>query len=204
VQEAKLRADIAKDYRSAQSTVDMMLDPTSGVVAAVREVRNLSSSQKEAITGLSAYIPSLQPSSRQADTKMGNLLGKATEMGKNLASLSGAIGQMAVQEWNIVRDLIAKLELEGMEPADLDDQLDIIEAQALRAAEVTRRAYEDQYAEEFQRYGNRFRLIDSPPRQRTETSTEARLPRVRTDAQWRALKPGTLYIAPDGQTKRKR
>ena len=157
-QEAKLRDNIAKDYKAAQSTLDMMLNPVSGVVAAVNAVRKLSPDQKEAITGYSGYIPTIRESTKTADTKIKNLRGKVTEMGKNVASLAGAIGQMAVQEWKIVSDMIANLDLEGMGAKDLDDQLDIIEAQARRAAEVTRDAYENQYVEEFARYPNRFKL----------------------------------------------
>ena len=158
VQEAKLRANITKDSKAAQATLDMMLNPVSGVVAAVEAVRNLNADQKEAITGYSAYAPTVFGSTKTADTKIKNLRGKVTEMGKNVASLSGAIGQMAVQEWKIVSDMIASLDLEGMGAKDLDDQLDIIEAQARRAAEATRDAYENQYVEEFARYPNRFQL----------------------------------------------
>lgn len=157
-QEVKLRDNIAKDYKSAQSTLDMMLNPVSGVVAAIDNVRKLSDDQKEAITGYSGYLPTVYASTKTADTKIKNLRGKVTEMGKNVASLSGAIGQMAVQEWKIVSDMIANLDLEGMGAKDLDDQLDIIEAQARRAAEVTRDAYENQYVEEFARYPGRFQL----------------------------------------------
>jgi hypothetical protein len=111
---------------------------------------------------------------------------------------------MAVQEWRIVSDMIASLDLEGMEAADLDDQLDIIEAQARRAAEITRDAYENQYVEEFARYPGRFELKMPGAAPAKRQTNESRLPRVRTDAEWRALKPGTLYVAPNGETKRKR
>lgn len=204
IQEQKLRENISKDYKSARSTVEMMLDPKTGVVGAVDAVRRLSPSQKEAITGYSGYLPSITPSSRSADTVMKNLRGKVTEMGKSAASLTGAIGQMAIQEWRIVSDMIASLDIEGMEPADLDNQLDIIETQARRAAEITRDAYENQYAEEFQRYPGRFQLPSSTAAAPKQRANERNLPRIRTDAQWRALKPGTLYIAPNGETKRKR
>jgi hypothetical protein len=160
-QEAKLRANITKDYKSARSTIDMMLNPVAGVVAAVNNVRKLSPDQKEAITGYSGYLPTMYASTKSADTAIKNLKGKVTEMGKSVASLTGAIGQMAVQEWRIVSDMIANLDLEGMGAADLDNQLDIIEAQARRAVEVTRDAYENQYVEEFARYPGRFRLPDA-------------------------------------------
>jgi hypothetical protein len=202
-QEAKLRDNIAKDYKAAQSTIDMMLNPVSGVVAAIDGVRKLTDAQKEAVTGFSAKIPSVTASSRNADTKLNNLKGKATEMGKAAASLTGAIGQMAVQEWRIVRDMIASLDLEGMEPSDLNDQLDIIEAQARRAAAITQDAYENQYVEEFARYPGRFQLkTPGAPAPRAQ-SNEARIPRIRNDADYSRLKPGTLFIDPNGQTRRK-
>lgn len=160
-QEAKLRDSITKDYKSARSTIDMMLNPVAGVVAAVNNVRKLSPDQKEAITGYSGYLPTIYASTKSADTAVKNLKGKVTEMGKSVAALTGAIGQMAVQEWRIVSDMIANLDLEGMGAADLDNQLDIIEAQARRAATVTRDAYENQYVEEFDRYPGRFRLPDA-------------------------------------------
>jgi hypothetical protein len=158
VQEARLRGNIAKDYKSAQATVDMMLDPTSGVIAAVNAVRDLTPDQKESVTGYSGYLPSVTASSKTADTKIKNLKGKVTEMGKAAATLTGAIGQMAVQEWRIVSDMIANLDIEGMGAKDLDDQLQIIESAARRAAATTQDAYTNQYAEEFERYPNRFQL----------------------------------------------
>jgi hypothetical protein len=204
VQETKLRDNIAKDFKAAQSTLDMMLAPDTGVVAAVDAVRKLSPTQKEAVTGFSGYVPSVLPSSRSADTAIKNLQGKVTQMGKATASLSGAIGQMAVQEWKIVSDMIAALDVTGMEPADLDNQLDIIEATARRAAQTTRDAYESQYAEEFARYPGRF-ILKEPARVRTTPGKKAEtaIPRVRSDADYNRLKPGTVFIDPNGQRRRK-
>lgn len=204
VQEAKLRDNIAKDFKAAQATLDMMLAPDTGVIAAVDAVRRLSPDQKEAVTGFSGYVPSVLPSSRGADTALKNLQGKVTQMGKAAASLNGAIGQMAVQEWKIVSDMIAGLDVTGMEPADLDNQLDIIEATARRAAQTTRDAYENQYAEEFARYPGRFILKEPAKIPVTQgRKAEGSLPRVRTDADYARLKPGSLFIDPNGQRRRK-
>jgi hypothetical protein len=158
VQEAKLRDNIAKDYKSAQSTIDAMLDPVSGVLASVKAVRDLTPDQKEAITGYSGYLPSVTDTSKTADTKIKNLVGKVTALGRDLASLSGAIGPMAVQEWEIVRKQIADLNVNEMNAKDLDNQLDIIEGAARGAANRVRDAYTNQYFEEFERYPNRFQL----------------------------------------------
>ena len=160
VQDAKLRANISKDFNAAQTTLDAMLNPVSGVMAAAEAVRNLSPEQKEAVTGYSGYVPSVTDSSKTADTKIKNLLGKVTELGKAQASMSGAIGAMAVQEWTIVRNMIANLDVNGMSARDLDDQIDIIVSAAQGAANRVRDQYLNQYAEEFDRYPKRFQLKD--------------------------------------------
>lgn len=198
-QEAKLRSNIAKDYKSARSTIEMM----DGVSRAVNDVRNLSPDQKEAITGFSGYAPSILPSSRSADTKLKNLQGKVTEMGKAAASLTGAIGQMAVQEWRIVSDMIASLDVTGMEPADLDNQLDIIEGQAKRAASITRDAYENQYVEDFARYPNRFQLPEPSAAAPKAAPRGGKNYPVLTPDQVRKAPKGTTFRTTDGRLMRK-
>ena len=204
VQEAKLRATITKDYKTVNDSLDQMLNPVTGVVAAVNGVRKLSQSQKEWLVGKTNYLPSLTDAGQTADTRLGNLTGKVTQMGKVLASLGGAIGPMAVQEWNIVRGFIAELDPAKMSPKALEDQLDIIEAAALGAAERISDAYNNQYIEEFARYPGRFEIKGPTQTPVKKNPAESQLPRIKTDAQWNALKPGTLYIAPNGETKRKR
>ena len=198
-QEMKLRDNIAKDYKSARSTIEMM----DGVSRAVNEVRNLSPDQKEAITGFSGYAPSILPSSRSADTKLKNLQGKVTEMGKAAASLTGAIGQMAVQEWRIVSDMIASLDVTGMEPADLDNQLDIIEGQAKRAASITRDAYENQYVEDFARYPGRFQLPEAGGTASQGAPKAGQKYPVLTPDQVRKAPKGTTFRTTDGRLMRK-
>lgn len=203
-QEQKLRATITKDYKTVNDTLDQMLNPVTGVVAAVNNVRKLSKSQKEWLVGKTNYLPSLTDAGQTADTRLGNLTGKVTQMGKVLASLGGAIGPMAVQEWNIVRSFIAELDPAQMSPKALEDQLDIIEAAARGAAERISDAYNNQYIEEFARYPGRFEIKGPTQTPVKKNPAESQLPRIKTDAQWNALKPGTLYIAPNGETKRKR
>jgi hypothetical protein len=198
-QEAKLRSNIAKDYKSARSTIEMMDD----VARAVNDVRNLSLDQKEAITGLSGYTYSILPSSRSADTKLANLKGKVTQMGKAAATLTGAIGQMAVQEWRIVSDMIASLDVTGMEPGDLDNQLDIIEGQARRAASITRDAYENQYVEDFARYPGRFQLPEAGGTASQGAPKAGQKYPVLTPDQVRKAPKGTTFRTTDGRLMRK-
>jgi hypothetical protein len=65
---------------------------------------------------------------------------------------------MAVQEWSIVRQMVAETDPVKMGPDDLDNQLELIRATAIGAAERIKDAYENQYVEEFARYPGRFQL----------------------------------------------
>jgi hypothetical protein len=158
LQEAKLRDNITTDYKAAKATIDQMTSPKTGLTAAVDAVRKLSRPQKISLTGYSNYFPSITSGAKAADVAYGNLVGKITEMGKTLASLGGAIGPMAVQEWDIVRKMVAETDPVKMDPDALDNQLEIIRATAIGAAERIKDAYENQYIEEFARYPGRFQL----------------------------------------------
>lgn len=138
------RDAVAGEYKKAQALLNKTYGK-AGIVDAVNAVRNLSRSQKEAITGYSAYAPSVFASSKDADTAIKNLKGTVTELGQQAATASGAIGPMAVQEWKIVADMIANLELEGMSAEGLDRQLSIIEEKANNAARLTQQAFAAQY-----------------------------------------------------------
>ena len=145
---------VSKDRSSAETTVSTMND----VIKAVKDVQDLSESQKGSITGLASKLPNLGTEARTAQTKFNNLKGIVTQMGKRAASLGGALGNMAVQEWKIVSDGIASLDTTNMNPKDLNDQLDIIAAKANAAAARTKDAYERQYEDLNTKYKGRFAL----------------------------------------------
>ena len=153
-QERKLRNDIANDYKSVNATIDQM----NGVISAAKSVSDLPESTKEAIAGWSGKAPSFLGSSREGDRRWRNLEGKITQLGRQAASLSGAIGSMAVQEWKIVRDMIANTDITNMTVDGLNRQIELIESQARGAMSRVRDAYERQYQEEFGRFGDRFKL----------------------------------------------
>lgn len=138
------RDALAGNYKKAQGLLDKTYGK-AGIIDTVNDVRNLSRDQKEAITGYSAYAPSVFASSKDADRVVKNLKDTVTELGKDAASASGAIGPMAVQEWKIVAGMIANLELEGMTAEGLDEQLNRIEAKAKNAARLTQQAFDAQY-----------------------------------------------------------
>jgi len=156
-EERKLRNEIAKDFQSVNATIDQM----NGVISAAKEVTELPEDTKKWISGWTGYLPSYQAETRTGDVKLKNLKGKVTQLGRQAASLSGAIGSMAVQEWKIVSDMIANLDEKGMNPADLDRQMALVEAQAQGTVNRIRDAYQRQYIEEFDRFGDRFKLPET-------------------------------------------
>lgn len=146
-QAIKLRTDVAKDYKSATTTLAQM-DDLLDSIDAVKTAPGLS-----AATGyIGKYVPSIpEGKAAQAETRIANLRGKVTALGKATAAMSGAIGSIANQEWKILADQIAALdEVKGKGP--LLEQIDLVEQQAVGARERIRDAYEKTRSEDFQRF----------------------------------------------------
>jgi hypothetical protein len=159
-QEKRQRTEVVKDRKAAMTTIDAMDD----MLGAVNGVRELSPSQKDSITGIRSYGFPLTQSSQTATTKLENLKGKVISLGKQIASVGGAIGSIASQEWNILSSQVASLKTEKMSAKDLDDQLDIIEGMAKRLVNRVRDSYTTQYEELNTKYNGRFSLdYDKPP-----------------------------------------
>jgi hypothetical protein len=166
-QKRKRQTEVAKAYTQTQGLINKTYDPKEGVIALARKIKSLSRDQKEAITGFSNYVPSIRESSREADTLFGNLKGVITAAGKDAAAASGAIGPIAVQEWKIVADQIANLDLVGMTPAALDAQMDRIIRQVSNATNLAGQVYDIQYSDDVKEYPD-FKLRGIPPA-RTKT-----------------------------------
>lgn len=146
-QTIKLRTDVAKDYKSATTALSQM-DDLLNSIQQVRTAPGLS-----AATGYTGkYLPSRsEGAAAQAETRLANLRGKVTALGKATAAMSGSIGSIANQEWKILADQIAVLdEVKGKEP--LLEQIDLVETQAKGAIERIRDAYEKTRAEDFERF----------------------------------------------------
>ena len=162
LQKLARKTELAKAFSKTQTLLDKAYNPKEGIITLANKIKMLSDDQKEAITGFSGYLPSIRESSREADTLIGNLKGVVTALGKDAAAASGAIGPMAVQEWKIVADQIAKLDLEGMTPAALNAQMDRIIEQVSNATKLAERVYNIQYGDDVKQYPD-FKLRGTPP-----------------------------------------
>jgi hypothetical protein len=155
-QAIKLRTDVAKDYKSATTTLAQMEDLLDSIEK-VKTAPGLS-----AATGYTGkYLPSFsEGKAAQAETRLANLRGKVTALGKATAAMSGAIGSIANQEWKILADQIAAIdEVKGKGP--LLEQIDLVEQQARGAIDRIRDTYEKTRAEDFERFPQ-FRDLPAP------------------------------------------
>jgi hypothetical protein len=156
------KSEVAQAYSKAQTLIDKAYNPKEGIISIANKIKMLSPDQKEAITGYSGYVPSFRESSREADTLFGNLKGVVTSLGKDAAAASGAVGNMAVQEWKIAADMIANLDLANMTPRALDAQMDRIIEQVRNATNLAERVYDIQYGDDVKQYPA-FKLRGTPP-----------------------------------------
>ena len=155
-QTIKLRTDVAKDYKAATTALSQMDD----LLDSVDKVK--TSPGLSAATGFTGkYLPSFsEGAAAQAETRIANLRGKVTALGKATAAMSGAIGSIANQEWKILSDQIAALdEVKGKGP--LLEQIDLVEQQARGAIARIRDTYEKTRSEDFERFPQ-FRDLPAP------------------------------------------
>ena len=155
-QTIKLRTDVAKDYKSASTTLSQMDD----LLASIQSVKTAPGlSAATGYTGV--YLPSFsEGKAATAETRVANLRGKVTALGKATAAMSGAIGSIANQEWKILADQVANIDLvKGKGP--LLEQIELIEAQAKGAMERIRDQYEKTRAEDFKRFPQ-FKDLPAP------------------------------------------
>jgi hypothetical protein len=146
-QETARRDKLGKEFKTAQTALQM----TQDVLDSISFVRN-----EPGLNRAMGYTGTMLPSfpggaAASAEVRLKNLEGKVTALGKAQASASGAIGSIANQEWQILRDQIAAIDrTKGEGP--LLAQLDLIETQAKGAMERIRDAYERQFGEDFTRF----------------------------------------------------
>jgi hypothetical protein len=139
----------AKDYGAAKNAL-RELEKVKGVVS---DLKNTTGYQKAMNTGVvmanTPNIPVVSNFSGAYDfqTKYKNLKGSVATLGRAAASLQGKLGNMAVQEWKLVSDAIANLDLDTMNANVLDDQLNVIANDILRLEAQVQDAYENEWGD---------------------------------------------------------
>ena len=128
--------------KAAQSVSDELEKLTDELVGSPE--KNIAPAKGlSGITGYQAMLPSFPNSeARKAQQKLDTLKGKVMAFGRQLASLQGKLGNMAVQEWKFVSDSI-----QSIDPAagNLDQQLRDIVRQAKNFANTMQERYDLTY-----------------------------------------------------------
>jgi hypothetical protein len=153
-QQQKLKVEMAKDYK----TVENVMSQTDEILKSIDAVRN---SNLEGISGpIAGRTPTISKDLLLAETRLENLKGKVTALGKASASMSGAIGSIANQEWQILANQIAVIDLTKGDKA-INEQIDRIESQAIGTANRMREGFERQYGEHIDTLGPQYKNIPS-------------------------------------------
>ena len=169
-EETKRRDTISKEFKNATTALQTMQDVLDSADA-VKTSPGLG--RATGYTGV--YLPSFsEGEAAKAETRLANLKGKVTALGKASAAMSGAIGSIATQEWKIIADQIAVIDpVKGKAP--LLEQIALVEAQAQGAIDRIRDAYSRQFGEDFERFPQ-FKDIPAPKSTRASAKSQSSAP----------------------------
>lgn len=147
-QEVKLGQDIGKDYQKLNS----LFESLENVMEASADVRE--SPGLKGATGYGSYFPSFpEGEAAAAEVRMANLKGKLTTVGKEIKSMSGALGSMAVKEWEILRDTVSAFDAAIKAGESITkEQLDQVEWFVNGIKDRAVDAYLKQYSDYFDRF----------------------------------------------------
>lgn len=157
VQEQKMRTDIGEARANAGESMATLQE----TLRAAKDVLALPEEAKNAISGYTGkYTPNFSASAKDAQTKFNDVVGQITAMSKASA---GSIGSMAVQEWKILADQVASLDLTNMDAKTLDRQMKIIINRAEGLMNRTRSNYTNIYGPLMEKYKGQFDLPAATP-----------------------------------------
>jgi len=139
-QTLKLKTEMSKEFENVQRVVGQ----TNELLESIDAVR---SSNLDKVAGqIDARTISFSKEAQAAETRFANLKGKVTAIAKANASLGGAIGSIANQEWQILANQIAVLDLKNDKDPNLE-QIDQLERQALSIVNRMRDGFERRFGE---------------------------------------------------------
>ena len=139
-QKFKVKSDTSKDYASATETLRNVQD-------VVRTADELKKADLSGVTGYMSKVPSFSKESTIAESNIATLKGKMTAVAKTLSAATGKLGNLAVQEYQMLQDQIANFDPYKGEAATRK-QLDDITSTMKRIENSVRDAYSKEYGGE--------------------------------------------------------
>jgi hypothetical protein len=151
-QQLKIKTEMAKDFKA----VDKTIAETNALLEAIDAVRN---SNLERVAGpIDARTFTMTDEGKMAETRFDSLKGKVTAIAKAASTMTGAIGSIANQEWQILANQIAVLDLKNGKDPSLE-QIDQLERQAMSIANRMREGFSRQYGEYVDELGPQYKEI---------------------------------------------
>jgi len=151
-QQLKVKTEMAKDFKA----VDKTIAETNELLKSIDAVRN---SNLERVAGpIDARTFTMTDEGKMAETRFESLKGKVTAIAKAASTMTGAIGSIANQEWQILANQIAVLDLRNGKDPSLE-QINQLERQALSIANRMREGFSRQYGEYIDELGPQYREI---------------------------------------------
>lgn len=135
----KIRQDAAKD-RQVVSSIEASEETLNSEID-----RLLKHPGLKGITGYAGMLPTLPTSDAgAAQNILDGIQGKLKTLGRELASQSGKLGNMAVQEWKFVADAVAALDPRSK---DFKNQLELVRASMKGLKDRSKAKFEEAYPE---------------------------------------------------------
>ena len=136
-QQNKVRESVAKD-RQVVSSIDASEKTMTSEIE-----RLLKHPGLKGITGYTGIFPTLPASEAgAAENILEGIKGKVKTLGRELASQSGKLGNMAVQEWKFVSDAVAALDPRSK---DFPNQLKLVQEAMKGLKDRSRAKFEETY-----------------------------------------------------------
>lgn len=139
-QKFKIKSDTSKDYTAATETLRNVQD-------IMRSVDELKKADLSGVTGYASKLPSVTKESTIAESNIATLKGRMTALAKTLSAATGKLGNLAVQEYQMLQDQIANFDPYKGEAATRK-QLDDITTTMKRIENSVRDTYSKEYSGE--------------------------------------------------------
>jgi hypothetical protein len=104
------QAQMLNEKRSAGNDYNTATDALRNIQDVSRTVDNLEKSDLSGVTGYASKLPSFGEKSLKAESQIETLKGKMTALGKTLSASTGKLGNLAVQEYQMLRDQVANFD----------------------------------------------------------------------------------------------
>jgi len=175
-QKMQLKSRTSDDFGMATETLRYVQDIE-------RDIKDLTNADISGATGYQSYFPSFKANTIRAEKTLTEIRDKVGGLGRTLASMSGKLGNLAVQEYEYLRQQVALIDPVAGEE-DVKRQLAKAEASMKRIANTVRDRYSREYGGEdnpFPQFRDLPKEIGAETKSGASTTTPSGVPVLNWD-----------------------